>query len=102
MILKLGAVERTLSHVLTQDAMALTQDLEVVENTSQHPDILLQVRAKIMRVPPQVVYQALASGIGEVRLYAPFLQCLGCIAGVWAEKTASRNIHRNSSRCVRQ
>src|SRR5437667_12894085 len=94
MILKLGTVERTLRHVLTQNAMALAQDLEVVENTPQHADILLQVRAKIMRVPPQVINQALAGSIGQVTLDAPLLQPLHQrhFSNIGAKKTASRKI----------
>ena len=59
MVLKLGTIECTLRHVLTLHAITFTQALEVVEDMPQHPDVFLQVGAEIVRMPPQVVHQAL-------------------------------------------
>ena len=77
MILTLGIIECTLRHVLTPHAITFTQAMEVVEDMPQHSDILLQVRAEIVRMPPQVVHQPLPSSIGQVILDTPLLQCLG-------------------------
>ena len=46
MVLKLGTIECTLSHVLTLHAVTLAQAMEVVEDAPQRSDILLQVRAE--------------------------------------------------------
>ena len=96
MILKLGIIECTLGHVLALHAVTFAQALEVVENTPQHADIFFQVRAEIMRMPPQVVCQTLPGRVGQIILDTPFLQCLGRghSGSVGAKKTASRKIDR--------
>src|ERR1700721_2949286 len=98
MVLKLGTIECTLSHVLTLHAITFAHALEVVEDTPQHPDVLLQARAEIMRMPPQVVHQASLGGIGQVPLDAPLLQRRENVGGIGAKKTASRTIFRDSHR----
>src|SRR6266851_5335059 len=100
MVLKLGTIKCTLSHVPTLHAIPLAQVLEVVEDTPQRRHVLLQVRAEIMRMPPQVVHQALPSGVGEVTLDTSLLQCLrhGYFGNIGAKKTASGKIRRESPR----
>src|SRR5450432_2961052 len=98
MILKLGTIKCTLSHVLALYAITLAQALEVVEDTPQRRHVLLQVRAEIMRMPPQVVHQALPSGVGEIILDTSLLQHLRRrhFGSVGAKKTASGKIQRDS------
>src|SRR5580704_854161 len=99
MVLKLGAIERNLRHILALHAVAYTQVPEVVEDMSQHLDVFLQVRAEIMRMPPQVVCQASPGSIGQVTLDASFLQslCHRHFGNVGPKKTAGGKIHRDSS-----
>src|SRR5450432_3699145 len=100
MILKLGTIKCTLSHVLALHAITLAQALEVVEDTPQRRHVFLQVLAEIMRMPPQVVHQALPSSIGQVTLDAPLLQRVRRrhFGSVGAKKTASGKIQRDSLR----
>src|SRR5580704_3283509 len=102
MVLKLGTIECTLSHVLTLHTITFTQALEVVEDMPQHPDVFLQVRAEIMRMPPQVIDDTSLGGIGQVPIDASLLQRREYFGGIRAKKTASRDIHRDSRRRLRQ
>src|ERR1700694_2170676 len=94
MCLNLGMIECTLGHVPALHAVTFAQTLEVIENAPQHFDILFQMHSEIMRMPPEVVCQAMPRGVSQVILNTPLLQCLspGYSCGISAKKTASREI----------